>query len=286
MDRKAAPQTKNVVIEEGVVTEVYLSPGYTTSVRVPESISSVVVGNPLTFRAEHSESEPRLVFLKPITAKPTESNALITTASGQEISLHLISGGQTVPPSHVDFLVEFKRPQSLLIAQDRGQSLFVPETKSISTAGRSDSKPGRLEADPVAQILVLQKQRASPPWQGNTLQVSAGESLDVDHRTVLGFSVLNNSRQAIELLAPQIVLNGRSRSDKQIKAEPIGIAEYQITKRRLEPGERADGVVIFERPTFKESSETLELQVADSGQVNHPVQVPVPFVPTNTGGSQ
>ncbi len=64
-DARANPEVKNVIIEEGVVTRVYLSPGYTTSVRLPEEVSSVVVGNPLTFKAEHAESEARLVFLKP-----------------------------------------------------------------------------------------------------------------------------------------------------------------------------------------------------------------------------
>src|SRR5258708_23199117 len=93
-DARANPAVKNIIIEEGVVTTVYLSPGYTTSVRLPEEVSSVVVGNPLTFKAEHAESEARLVFLKPITLKPAASNALITTKSGQEISLHLISRGQ------------------------------------------------------------------------------------------------------------------------------------------------------------------------------------------------
>jgi type IV secretory pathway VirB9-like protein len=69
-EAQANPEVRNVIIEEGAVTTVRLSPGYTTSVRLPEEVSSVVVGNPLTFKAEHSESEARLVFFKPITVKP------------------------------------------------------------------------------------------------------------------------------------------------------------------------------------------------------------------------
>src|SRR5579864_2658293 len=100
-DAKATPEVKTVTIEEDAVTAVYLRPGYTTSVRLPEEVSSVVVGNPASFKAEHAESEPRLVFIKPITVKPAESNALITTKSGHEISLHLISGGQMASQSRV-----------------------------------------------------------------------------------------------------------------------------------------------------------------------------------------
>ena len=85
------------------------------------------------------------------------------------------------------------------------------------------------------------------------------------------------------MLTPQVVLSGRAAKGKQIKAEPIGIGQYRLTKKRLEPGERADGIVVFARPTFKESSEKLELQIAESGQVDHPVRVPVPFVTTIAG---
>lgn len=287
-DAKATPEVKNVIIEEGAVTAVHLSPGYTTSVRLPEEVSSVVVGNPLTFKAEHAESESRLVFFKPITTKPAESNALITTKSGQEISLHLISRGQAAAQSRVDFLLEYRRPQSMLITHNGGQSFFVAETKPISAADRPDAQHRREESDPIAEVLVRQRGVASPHWEGTTLQVNVGESAERDHQTILGFSILNNSKRAIELLPPQIALSGRSGNGKgkEIKAEPLGIADFRMTTKRLEPGERADGVVIFERPTFKESTEKLELQVAESGQVDHPVRVPVPFVATSTGGAQ
>jgi hypothetical protein len=145
-----------------------------------------------------------------------------------------------------------------------------------------------MKPDPVAEVLAQQRAIASPLWEGTSLQVSVGGSTERDHQTILGFSVLNNSKRTIEVLPPQIALSGRASKGKgkQIKAEPIGLADYRMTSKRLLPGERADGVVIFERPTFKESAEKLELQVAESGQVDHPVRVPVPFVATSTGGTQ
>ena len=92
-DGKAIPQVTHLPVEDGTVTVLHLMPGYTTSLRLPEEISSVVVGNPAAFKAEHSEAEPRLVFLKPIATQAAESNALITTKSGHEINVQLISEG-------------------------------------------------------------------------------------------------------------------------------------------------------------------------------------------------
>lgn len=278
---QASPHVKYIVIEQGAVTPVHLRPGYTTSVRAPDDVSSVVVGNPLAFKAEHSSAEPRLVFVKPIATRAAESNLLITTKANEEISLHLISNGLAGPPAQVDFLVEFRRRQSLLITEPDGSSLFVPQTKSIRQQPATEQANEMV--DPVAHVLALQEAIASPTWQGIALQVSVGQSSEVDHRMCLGFSVLNHSRQTIELLPPQIVLSGHSAKGKEIKAEPIGILDYRMTRKRLQQGERADGVVVFEPPTFKESAEKIELQLAESGKVDRPIRVPIPFVATMAG---
>lgn len=277
---QSSPQVKYIVIEQGAVTPVHLRPGYTTSVRAPEDVSSVVVGNPLAFKVEHSSAEPRLVFVKPITTRVAESNLLITTKANEEISLHLISSGLAGSGAQVDFLVEFRRRQSLLITEPDASSLFVPQTKS----GREPINQEANEmVDPMKSFLTLQEAIASPVWQGTALQASVGQSSEVEHQMFLGFSVLNHSQQTIELLPPQIVLSGHSARGKEIKAEPIGILDYRMTRKRLEPGERADGVVVFEAPTFKESAEKIELQLAESGKVDRPVRVPIPFVATKAG---
>jgi len=155
----------------------------------------------------------RLVFIKPITTKAVESHALITTKNGREINLHLISSG-TVATSQVDFLVEFRWPQSLLVGHTATSSLWVPETKSVGSRPSAQNRQLEDGADPIAAALTPEKAVAAPSWQGNSLQVSVGESSELDHQMLLGFSVLNNSPQAIELLPPQIVLNGPSASGK------------------------------------------------------------------------
>jgi hypothetical protein len=51
-----------------------------------------------------------------------------------------------------------------------------------------------------------------------------------------------------------------------------------MTSRRLAPGERVDGVAVFESPALKESNERLELRLAQADQIDHPILVPCHFI--------
>jgi hypothetical protein len=137
------------------------------------------------------QSESRLVFLKPVTSKPAESNALITMKSGQAVSLHLVSSGTpSVDDPRVDFLVEYRRPKGLLI------------------------------------------DASTPHWQGKELMAALGQSVQQGTETVVGFSVVNQSKTAVELLPPQIEISGRaSNGGRQTRAEPIPLSEYRMTLR-------------------------------------------------------
>jgi DNA-binding TFAR19-related protein (PDSD5 family) len=57
------------------------------------------------------------------------------------------------------------------------------------------------------------------------------------------------------------------------------IRDYKLSTTRLEPGARADGVVVFDRPNFKESTEQLFLQIAQADQVDRPILIRLPFTP-------
>ena len=281
------PSVTTARVEDGSVTVLHLAPGYTSSVRLPEEISSVVVGNPATFKAEHSESEARLVFFKPTTSQPSESNALITTKSGQEISFQLVSAGKGAGNPRVDFLVEYRQPQSMLISPDR-RSLLIGDTRPLSSVPSADAPIQSDRQDPMAKQLEKQKNLPSPTWQGKEMRAALGDSLEINHQTVLSFSVLNDSKRVIELLPPQIELTGSAHGNggKRIKAEPIAISDFRMTTRRLEPGQRADGVIVFERPSFKESTERLQLQLVQAEQVDRPILLPVPFTATSQGGAR
>jgi hypothetical protein len=287
-DSGVIPRVTTVSIEEGAVTLLRLAPGYTTSVKLPEEISSVVVGDPASFKAEHSDAEPRLGFLKPITLKASESNALITTRSGHEITLHLVSAGKVGADPPIDFLVEYRHPQSVVVSSSDRQSFLIGDTRPISQVTSTSSPSIPEKPDLVSAEIEKQKSLSSPAWEGKELLAALGESVRRDQLTVLAFSVLNRSNRTVELLPPQLELVGSAHGSKgkRIKADPVPISEYRMTTRRLAPGERADGVVVFERPAFKESTEKLELQLAQAEQVDRPILVPVPFTATVQGVSQ
>ena len=73
-------QIKPVVSQKAVndqVNVVRLAARFTTAIRLPEPVSSVVLGDPGKFLAEHSEKEPALVLVKPISEEVASSNLLI-----------------------------------------------------------------------------------------------------------------------------------------------------------------------------------------------------------------
>lgn len=267
------------------VTVLHLRPGYVSSVRLPEDVSSVVLGNPGTFKAEHSESEPRLVFLKPTTASRGETNALITTRTGREISLHLVSSGNSDRSGAVDFVLQYDLPHSVLLGASQS-SFVIGETRNLVPEPLPRSVSSNTSATTSEEVLKPQHD-PNPHWQGKQLQVAVGRITEKDQQMTLEFSVRNASSKTIELLPPQIQLAGTSneKHKKAVKADPLPIKEYTITDRRLPPGARADGVVVFDRPSFKESREQMLLQVAQAEDVDQPVLVPVAFVAPE-GGSR
>ncbi len=266
-----------LTIDTGNVTILYLRPGFVSSVRLPEEVSSVVLGDPQAFKAEHSEAEPRLVFLKPLTAKPGETNALITTKSGHEIPLHLVSNARP-GGGDVDFLLDYERPRSFMIPPSES-SFAIGDSRTLNSEVTPPSTKTENATTLVHQHLVKQTRVPVSQWTGKQLQVAVGEVSEDRERMLVAFSVLNNSESTLEVLPPQIRLNGplKAKRGRQVKAEPVPIDDYSMTAQRLGPGARADGVVVFERPSFKESGEQLLLEIAQAAQVDRPVVVPFSF---------
>jgi len=282
------PQARivNLNVDPEQVVVLHLRPGYVSSVRVLEEVSSVVLGDPGSFKAEHSDAEPQLVFFKTTSPKPAETNALITTKGGHEISLSLVSQGKADRSEPVDYVLYCERPRSFLIASTH-PIFVVGETKNAATESQPTSTPQE-KTGSQKQDLLRAERIENPHWEGKQLQVAVGQAIGKEQQIAVPFPVLNSSARTIEVLPPQIQLAGTSKDKhrKAIKAEPVAIKDYWITSRKLAPGARADGIVVFERPTFKESRERLLLAVAQAEEVDRPVLAPIAFVAPVSGGAK
>ena len=94
-------------LDEKVIT-LRLVPRIATSIRLPEPVNSVVLGDPEAFQAEHSEHEPELVTVKPVATVPAQTNLLITTTLGHQVNLLLTSSGeQNIGAQAVDLLLKY-----------------------------------------------------------------------------------------------------------------------------------------------------------------------------------
>jgi hypothetical protein len=277
----------NLNLDSQSVTTLQLRPGFVTSVRLPEAVSSVVLGDPGAFKAEHSEAEPQLVFFKPSTPGVSRTNALITTRTGREVSLALVSRGSSNGSAPVDYVLKYEHPRSFLIEAGH-PGFLIEETKSLDSAKLPNLGAQQRNAGGAEEDVLKDEQNAVPHWEGRQLRVSVGRSSRSGDDMAVAFSVLNSSSKTVELLPPQIELTDTTKDHhhKAIKAEPVAIKSYRLTSRRLAPGERADGLVTFERPPFKASSERLMLQVAQVEQVDRPVLVALSFVPAANGGAR
>jgi hypothetical protein len=115
------------------------------------------------------------------------------------------------------------------------------------------------------------------------VRAGVGEVVDGGERVIVLFSALNPTNRSILIMAPQVQLGGKAKSGKIIRrshwttAEQLPVLNFRLSKRRLAPGERADGVVVFDRPPYKQSNETLFLQIAEAGAVDHPALAPIGF---------
>ena len=307
-------------LDEKVIT-LRLAPRVATSIRMPEPVNSVVVGDPENFQAEHSEHEPELVTVKPVAPQPAQTNLLITTTLGHQVNLLLVSSGeQSSELQVVDVLLKYSKPPagSFLVEESPFSTSFVAETQKLDahttgpdapSASPTTAQLARLlkaaSFDPPknidgksAEVLdrLLDRQKRAPlpvlygqhPGEieaGPRIKAGVSEVLDEGNEVVVLFSAVNPSNHAIEILPPQVQLGGKVKK-KWTTAEQLRVVDFRLSTRRLGTGQRTDGVVIFERPTFKQSSETLFLQVADSGAVDLPALAPIGFgISSFRGGS-
>jgi len=296
-DNAVKPRVATITINPSEVTTLHLRPEFESTIHMPEEITSVILGSPGDFKAEHNEGEPEYVYVKPITKDAAESNLLIATKSGLHVTLELISdgiggSGSALP---VDFLIEYRTSRSFLIAG----SASAEHTRVEPTGTPSYSTHPRipLAAKPLSAIdeeYELQMRINVPgwtKWEGRQIETSLGDIRQWSNETVISFSILNASDQPVEVVPPQIQISGRAvkkkkKEGKSLTADQLLIREYRLSTTRIEAGARADGVVVFDRPNFKQSTEKLFLQIAQADQVDRPILIRLPFTPPIAGGAR
>src|ERR1700738_2861750 len=77
-----AGKITTIVINPNEVTPLHLRPDFVSTIHLPEEVTSVDLGSPGSFSAEHNEGEPNYVYVKPITKEPAQSNLEIAMKSG------------------------------------------------------------------------------------------------------------------------------------------------------------------------------------------------------------
>ena len=309
----AQTQIKPVVSQRTVneqVNVVRLAPRYATAIRLPEAVSSVVVGDPVKFLVEHSDKEPTLVLVKPVSEEPAESNLLVTTVDGAHLSFVLRSEGPSVR-SPVDLVMSYRPAGSFLVEESAvstgeiaGTSELAPirPVAAVNPPQSTALRPARAltelavepsEHDGLAMLLERQQRAKLPPLygmrtatpegKGDLVKVGVSEVVDQGGEVVVLFSVVNPQAHSVEILPPQIQLAGKLKKGFPVKRSHWGtsqqfpVTDFRLVRRRIGPGERTDGVVVFARPSFKQSNETLFLQIAESGAVDKPALAPIGF---------
>ena len=294
-----SPRIVGRTLSEGQVTVVQVAPRFATAIRMHEPVNSVVLGDPAAFSAEHSEREPNIVYVKPITLKAASTNVVITTSGGHQANVLLVSRGEEESPERVgvDLLLRYKPAGRFLIEQSELPAATISETSSVRGTQASTQPRAVLSDDKDSSALdqLLDRQRKAPlPILYGTkpdisdpgkelVRTGVSEVIDQGRQVVVLFSVVNPQKHSIELMPPQVQLGGKVRTgrifrgSKWTSAEQFPISDYRISRRRIGPGERADGVVVFNRPPFKQSNETLFLQMAETGAVDRPALAPIGF---------
>jgi len=178
-----------------------------------------------------------------------------------------------------------------------GQASLMPTAFALNPSNGSKASSDTATNQPAPKSLdslLLRQQEAPLPTlygeriegenvKGDRLRTGISEVIDGGQEVIVLFSVVNTSKHAILLMPPQVQLGGKNKTGKIVKhdrwsaAEQLPVADFRLSRRRVGVGERADGVVVFERPPYKQSNETLFLQMAESGAVDRPALAPIGF---------
>jgi hypothetical protein len=246
-DTPVGARVATITINPRDVTVLHLRPEFESTIRMPEEITSVILGSPGEFKAEHNEGEPEYVYVKPIVKEAAQSNLLIATKSGQHVTVELVSDGAALSNQSqpVDFLIEYRAARSFLISAD---------SESLPMRSAPDKEPGQgvssgtacLRSAPLSSLDEAFKQQKSvnapkwAKWEDKQIETSIGDMRQLSNQTMISYSILNNSNEPIEIVPPQIQITGRKATKKKKKegkgiiSDQLEIRDYRLSTSRLE----------------------------------------------------
>ena len=184
-------------------------------------------------------------------------------------------------PMNQSISIEYRAQRSFLVVSD-APSLPLPEVRTKKPEPSAPGSGGQpiMFAPSALDQEFEQQERVNAPnwtkWDGKQIETSIGDIRQWNNETVVSYSIYNSSDQPVEIVAPQIQITGRKvgkkkkKEGKGVLSDQLEIRDYKLSVTRLEPGGRADGVVVFDRPNFKQSTEKLFLQLAQADQVDRP----------------
>ena len=170
------PQVRTKPTADSKITAIELAAHFVTTIRVPEPVNSVVVGDPALFQVEHSEHEPELVFVKALTNEHAESNLLISTARGRQISFLLVSRGEGPNSAKVDFLLRYQPSGGFLVEPDAVPFALVAQTASVSKAQAPTTSAASGSAESSAALLPASLTTANSPVETAPIRTQTGLS--------------------------------------------------------------------------------------------------------------
>src|SRR5438128_4480492 len=173
-------RTGSKTVFEGQPASIRLAPRVTTTIRLPEAVNSVVLGDSNRFQAEYSPKEPLLVFARPTASDIAETNLVISTVFGRQFILILRSlGVSTDQSAGVDLLVTCQAAAVRFI-EETSPSGLISETPNLGRA----AQPGSPETAPlseggsrlaVEEILERQRKQRMDKLYGDHIHVGIGQ---------------------------------------------------------------------------------------------------------------
>jgi hypothetical protein len=256
-DLSVHPNLEFVPTSNVVVRDMHLRPLFTSTIHVGELVTSLVVGAPTLFEVEHKDTEPNLIFVKPSTHLAAESNLLIALASGETISIRLISPGDAGSTDPTDFVVDYRGRKSMfesraVVLGTPGRDLTEPSPENARAVDPSEplrSHPeitvARHSTSPTTSAhstsdlntdtaLNHQFVVGAPHWvtvpelaklikanakAPNCIAIAIGDIRQEGDSMIVSFSILNISNHWVSIMPPQIELTNPLLSKKDAKKQ-------------------------------------------------------------------